>query len=184
MGIVPGTIGLVQATEAIKLILGVGESLVGRLLLYDALRMAFRSVKVPRNPDCPICGTSPTITQLVDYEEFCQLRRKGAQPDQISVEQLRREMEQGAGLTLIDVRNADEHAMGHIGGSLLLPLGELEEHLERLDALKQSPLVVYCQLGGRSLQACSVLKGVGFGQVRNLRGGFAEWQASGQEVAS
>jgi molybdopterin/thiamine biosynthesis adenylyltransferase/rhodanese-related sulfurtransferase len=179
LGVLPGIIGLVQATEALKLIVGEGELLLGRLLLFDALKMKFREFKLRRDPECPVCGENPTIFAPIDYEQFCgaviagdELDSDGAVPS-LSVLELKRKMDAGEPLTLVDVRESWEHDIAHIAGSRLIPLGELEEHLEELR--REGILVLQCHSGGRSEQATRLLREVGFANVFNLEGGIEAW---------
>ena len=184
-GILPGVIGTIQATEAIKLILGVGETLVGRLLVYDAMRMSFRELKVPKDPDCPVCGARPTIRALIDYEAFCggaaaaepEPETEAAAPDHfdpiISVEELKRRWDQGDRPFLLDVRETVEHQLVGLEGATLIPLGELIARQHELDPDRE--IVVYCHHGNRSGRATAYLRHNGFPHARNLRGGIEEW---------
>ncbi len=181
LGVLPGVIGLIQATEAVKLILGAGESLIGRLMLYDALSMRFREVRIRRDPDCPICGENPTIKELIDYDQFCGLPVKGEQPteiQEIEASELKAMMDRRDRFTLVDVREPDEFAICRIPGSILIPLGQLEARLGEVD--NSLPIVVHCQSGGRSAKACATLKSRGFHYVVNLRGGMNEWLKQGE----
>lgn len=166
LGVLPGIIGTLQATECLKLLLGIGEPLRGRLLLYDALRTAFREVRFRRDPKCALCGDEPTLTGLIDYDEFC-----GTAPaaDEVSADDLRTQL---ATLSLLDVRERWEWENGHLE-AVHLPLGDLPARIHELDA--QADWVVYCQSGKRSAQACSMLRQHGFGSVRSLRGGLQSW---------
>jgi adenylyltransferase/sulfurtransferase len=178
LGILPGMIGIVQATEVVKLILGVGETLVGRLMLYDALSMRIREMKVRRDPACPVCGENRTVTELIDYEQFCgipDLEEQQRLDDQfeIEVEDLHRRMEAGENIHLLDVRNPNEFAICRIEGSDLIPLPQLLEGVNRLDSARDT--VIYCHTGLRSAQAVNFLRGIGFTKVKNLRGGVDAW---------
>ena len=177
LGILPGVVGLIQATEAVKLVLGVGEPLIGRLLLYDALSMRFTELKIKRDPKCPVCGDHPSVTALIDYEEFCGLPPKGAQYDTgkgvISAGELQSLLSGGSIPVLIDVREPHEAEINRIRGSILVPLGHLPARIQEFDAHR--PTVVYCLSGGRSQQACELLKAAGFQDVRNLTGGMRAW---------
>jgi adenylyltransferase/sulfurtransferase len=179
LGILPGLIGCIQATEAVKLILGNGEPLVGRLLLYDALRMSFREFKVRRNPKCPVCGDHPTITRLIDYEQFCGLRGQESAPAaadgmaEITVEELKRRLDQGEDLFVLDVRNPEEFQICRIPGSILLPLPQLGARFQELS--KDREMVVHCKSGMRSAKAIQFLKQQGFRQLKNLKGGILAW---------
>jgi len=175
LGVLPGIIGSIQALETIKWIIGAGDSLVGRLLLFDALKLRFRELKLRKDPDCPICGTNPTIHELIDYEAFCGI---GAEPDysglEISVEEFRKERgAKGDDLVLIDVREPHEWEIVHIDGARLIPLGQLPDRLGELDG--HAEIVTHCHKGGRSMKALEILRGAGFGKVRNLAGGIDAW---------
>ncbi|MGE3803285.1 MAG: molybdopterin-synthase adenylyltransferase MoeB [Gemmataceae bacterium] len=179
LGILPGLVGCIQATEAVKLILGSGSPLIGRLLLYDALQMTFQQFKVKRNPKCPICGDQPTIKQLIDYEQFCGLR--GQEPPappasaagDATVEELKQRIDQQDGVFILDVRNPEEFQICRIPGSTLIPLPELPNRLKELDAARE--LIVHCKSGMRSQKAVNILREAGFGKARNLKGGILEW---------
>lgn len=181
LGVLPGVIGLLQATETIKLILGLGGSLAGRLLLYDALEMQFRTVNLRRDPLCPVCGDYPTVTTLIDYEAFCIPHGSRAIHEEISASELQQRLRRGERLLLVDVRNPDEHTGGHIRGSRPIPLPEFPERLHELEPHRHEEFVVYCQKGGRSAKACALLKQAGFENVKNLRGGYSEWVNQGDE---
>ena len=175
LGVLPGLIGVIQATEAIKLVLGKGEPLVGRLLVVDALSMRFRELKLQRNPECPACGERRTITRLVDYEAFCGVRgAEAAGPDvpEISVEELKRRREAGEDLVLVDVREPHEVQICSLGGRLI-PLGDLPRRVHELDASRD--IVVHCRSGPRSARAVAFLRQAGFRKVRNLAGGIVAW---------
>ena len=174
LGVLPGIIGTIQATEALKLILKTGESLVGRLLILDALRMRFREVRLRRDPECPACGDNPTIRELQDYEQFCGLgpvAPHGADFD-ITPEELRAALRSGQPPVLLDVREPMEYQINRLPGSVLVPLGDLPESLGELDGTRE--LVVYCHHGIRSVQAVELLRGAGF-RARNLVGGITAW---------
>jgi molybdopterin/thiamine biosynthesis adenylyltransferase/rhodanese-related sulfurtransferase/molybdopterin converting factor small subunit len=175
LGVLPGIIGSIQALETIKWIIGAGESLVGRLLLFDALKLRFRELQLRKDPACPICGEQPTIHELIDYEAFCGI---GAEPayagPEISAEELRREMDQkGSDLMLIDVREPHEWDIAHIEEARLIPLGQLPERLGELDG--HAEIVTHCHHGLRSMKALALLKGAGFSRVRSLAGGIDAW---------
>jgi sulfur-carrier protein adenylyltransferase/sulfurtransferase len=175
LGVLPGIIGSIQALETIKLIIGAGDSLIGRLVLFDALKLRFRELKLRKDPDCPICGTKPTIHELIDYEAFCGI---GAEPDysglEITVEEFRKEREaKGDDLVLIDVREPHEWEIAHIAGARLIPLGQLPDRLGELDG--HAEIVTQCHKGSRSMKALEILRGAGFGKVRNLAGGIDAW---------
>lgn len=178
LGILPGLIGVVQATETVKLLLGKGRPLVGRLLLYDALEMSFREMKVRKNPKCPICGPSPSITKLIDYQQFCgvptQSSAAPASLDTITPLELKALHEQGRPPFLLDVRNPEEIAICRIEGSTVIPLPELPNRLGELD--RSAPMVVHCKSGARSAKAINLLKEAGFsGKLENLTGGILAW---------
>ena len=174
LGVLPGIIGSIQAMETIKLILGVGEPLIGRLVLFDALKLQFRELRLEKDPDCPVCGRHPTITALIDYEAFCGI---GAEPSyegaEISAEQLKDEWHRNPELLVIDVRDPHEHAIAHIDGARLIPLSELPDRLGELDGHRE--IVTHCHHGARSLKALEILKAAGFPKVRSLRGGIDAW---------
>jgi sulfur-carrier protein adenylyltransferase/sulfurtransferase len=175
LGVLPGIIGSIQALETIKWIIGAGDSLVGRLVLFDALKLRFRELQLRKDPTCPICGDNPSIHELIDYEAFCGI---GAEPSylgpEISAEELRRELdEKGSGLVLIDVREPHEWEIAHIEGAQLIPLGQLPERLGELDG--HAEIVTHCHHGARSMKALGILKGAGFNKVRSLAGGIDAW---------
>jgi adenylyltransferase/sulfurtransferase len=176
LGVLPGLVALIQATETLKLLAGIGESLAGRLLQIDALGMEFREFRVQRDPKCPACGEQPTLTELIDYEEFCGMR---AQPGpglrETSVADLKAALASGEDLLLLDVREPPEHARARIEGARLLPLGQLEARLGELDAWRARRVVVHCHHGGRSAAACAFLREHGFQRVENLAGGIDAW---------
>ncbi len=187
LGVLPGLVGTLQATEVIKLTLGIGEPLVGRLLLVDALSTRFRELKLRKNPDCPVCGTHPTVTELIDYNQFCgvagaqesvteQAAKGGALPqqngvDQISVQELKRRRDAGENPFVLDVREPWEYQLANIGGTLI-PQGELPARLGELP--RDRTIVTQCKAGSRSQNAAELLKAQGF-QVENLAGGITGW---------
>ena len=177
LGILPGLLGVVQATETIKLILGSGEPLIGRLLLVDAFSMRFRELKLRKNPECVICGPRPTVTKLVDYEAFCGIapEAESAAPGvpEIGVEELHAMLERGDDLVLIDVREPHEVAICAFRDSVRIPLGSLPENLNRLSTADE--IVVHCKSGARSAKAVQLLRQAGFRKVRNLSGGITRW---------
>ena len=183
LGILPGTIGLIQATEAVKLILGIGEPLVGRLLLFDALGMRFRELKLRKNPECPICGDHRTITKLIDYHQFCGVPQQSTQetPQQeakvteseIEVTEVKEKLDRGDNFVLIDVREPHEYQICNIPAAKLIPLGEIGKRLDELDP--EADIVIHCKSGMRSARACGILKAAGFKQVRNMKGGILAW---------
>jgi sulfur-carrier protein adenylyltransferase/sulfurtransferase len=176
LGILPGLVGLIQATETIKLILGSGEPLIGRLLLVDALAMRFRELKLRKNPDCPVCGMHPTVTGLIDYEQFCGIRgEEKAAPitmTDISVEELKQRIDRGDDLFVLDVREPHEYQICNLGG-YLIPLNDLPKRVGELDSSRE--IVVHCKMGGRSAKAADFLRQSGFSKVHNLAGGINAW---------
>lgn len=182
LGILPGLVGLIQATETVKLILGKGEPLVGRLLLYDALAMRFRELKLRKDPDCPICGPRRTIQKLMDYHQFCGVPRQQPAPDapgagasetDITAPELKAKMDRGETFVLVDVREPHEFQICRIPNSRLIPLAELQKRLNELDPADD--IVVHCKMGGRSAKAASFLRSAGFKNVKNLKGGILAW---------
>ena len=176
LGILPGLVGVIQATETIKLILGSGESLIGRLLMVDALGMRFRELKVRKNPECPVCGDHPTVTELIDYEQFCGVR--GAEKpataniEDMTPEELKQRLDAGDDLFVLDVREPNEYQICNLGGHLI-PLNDLPKRVSELDASRE--IVVHCKMGGRSAKAVDFLKQAGFTRVHNLAGGINAW---------
>ena len=177
LGVLPGVIGTIQATEAIKLILGQGEPLIGRLLLYDALAMRVRELKLRKDPNCPICGEHATITELIDYEQFCGV---APHPEEalsrdltIEPEELKAMLDRGDRIKLVDVRNPEEWEICRIEGAKLIPLPDLPSRVSELDSADE--LILYCKMGGRSAQAVEFLRGAGFRKVKNLSGGLLAW---------
>lgn len=170
-------IGVVQATETVKIILGIGDNLKGRLLLYDALGMRFRELKLRRDPDCPVCGDRPTVTKLIDYQEFCGVKPMSSQPapagDAIDAFELKQKLDRGDKFVLLDVREPYEYQIARIPGSLLIPLGELPKRLKELDP--EADIVAQCRSGSRSQRAVDLLKANGFKHVRNMTGGILDW---------
>ena len=180
LGILPGTIGLIQATETVKLILGIGDPLIGRLMLYDALGMKFRELKLRRDPACPVCGDAPTVTALIDYVQFCGMpHSEGPQPVQevtggeIDAKGLKAKIDRGDKFTLLDVREPHEYEIAKIPGSVLIPLGDVVKRAGELD--KDADIVVHCKMGGRSAKAIEALKPLGFKNLTNLKGGITAW---------
>ncbi|MGA2808887.1 MAG: molybdopterin-synthase adenylyltransferase MoeB [Terracidiphilus sp.] len=179
LGILPGLVGVIQATEVIKLILGKGESLVGRLLLVDALNMRFRELKLRKNPECPVCGVNPTVTELIDYQHFCGIvsdtpeskTLKNGIP-QISVKELKRRMDTGEDVYLIDVREPFEYQIAQIGGKLI-PQNDVPNRLAEID--RDREVIVHCKSGGRSQRIAEFLKQSGYARVANLAGGILAW---------
>jgi adenylyltransferase/sulfurtransferase len=182
LGVLPGIIGVIQATEAIKLILGIGEPLIGRFLIYDALKMRFRELRLRKDPDCPVCGTHPTVTKLIDYEQFCGIRPEpaAAQAPGAGVNQfettsvdLKKRLDAGDDVFILDVREPNEYQICRIPGSVLIPLGELPRRYAELPTDKD--IVAHCKMGGRSAKATEFLQSVGFKRVKNLKGGILDW---------
>jgi adenylyltransferase/sulfurtransferase len=181
LGILPGVVGMLQATEAIKLILGVGESLVGRFLLFDALKMRFRELKVRKDPDCPVCGEHPTVTQLIDYEQFCGIAPTATaaatssteDADEATVEELKTRLDRHESFLLLDVREPQEFEICRIPGSVLIPLGDLPSRLFELEG--RDDMIVHCKSGVRSGKAVKLLREAGYSKARNLKGGILAW---------
>ncbi len=176
LGILPGLIGCIQATEAVKLILGQGSPLVGRLLLYDALQMSFREFRVRRNPRCPVCGEQPTVKRLIDYEQFCGMRGPAgpaAAGAEMTVEELKQRLDRGEDVFILDVRNPEEFQICRIPGSTLLPLPSLPQRFGELD--REREMVVHCKSGMRSQKAIQFLREKGFRKLTNLEGGILAW---------
>ena len=181
MGVLPGVVGSIQATEALKIVLDAGESLVGRLLLFDALRMRFREMRLRRDPACPACGEHPTIHEPIDYERFCGV---GANPEnemsdegvpEITPTELRARLDRGDRVTIVDVREPWEWEIGNLGahGARLVPLNELPSRMDELNP--EDELVMQCRSGARSARAAEFLRGQGFERVHNLEGGILRW---------
>ena len=178
LGILPGLIGLVQATETVKLILGIGEPLVGRLMLYDALSMRFRELKLRRNVDCPVCGDHPTIKELIDYHQFCGVPKEPetgvpVASGDIDPTEVKRMLDRGDKFVLVDVREPHEFQICRIPGSTLIPLGELPKRVNELNSADE--IVAHCKSGMRSAKAVDFLKQAGFKKVRNMTGGILAW---------
>jgi adenylyltransferase/sulfurtransferase len=181
LGILPGLVGVIQATETIKLILGKGSTLVGRLLLVDALNMRFRELKLRKNPECPVCGAHPTVTQLIDYQQFCgiapatkeEIKVKNGVP-QITVNELKRRIDAGEDLFILDVREPFEYQIANIGGKLI-PQGEVPQRLAEID--RDREIIVHCKAGGRSQRIAEFLKQSGYPEVVNVAGGILAWSS-------
>ena len=178
LGVLPGVIGGIQATEALKILMGIGEPLVGRLVLYNALQMSFEELKLRRDPGCPLCGDSATITELVDYQTFCGLGRGAEEgpierPADVTPVELKQRLDSGEALHLIDVREPYEAKICQIDGAQLLPLGTLPKRLEELE--RDDTYVIHCRSGVRSAEAVDVLTQAGFSDVHSLRGGILAW---------
>ncbi len=179
LGILPGVIGLIQATETVKLILGIGDPLVGRLMLYDALGMKFRELKLRKNPECPVCGEHPTVTKLIDYVEFCGVPHQEGPPEPVATSgdieatEVKTKLGRGDKFLLIDVREPHEFQICRIPGSTLIPLGEVPKRLGEINP--ESEIVVHCKSGARSAKAVDFLKQQGYRKVRNMKGGILAW---------
>src|SRR5215813_11618843 len=179
LGVLPGLVGVIQATETVKLILGVGEPLIGRFLIYDALRMRFRELKLRKDPDCPVCGTHPTVKQLIDYEQFCGVTPAAPEPvtvnnaTEITSVELKQRLDRGDRPRIIDVREPNEYQINRIPGSELIPLGDVPKRYGDLNPDEE--IVVHCKMGGRSAKAADFLRSVGFKRVLNLKGGILDW---------
>ena len=179
LGILPGIVGTIQATETIKLIIGNGEPLIGRLLLFNALKMRFRELKLRKNPACPVCGLKPTVTKLIDYEQFCGITRGQEQPSalhdewEITAEELNELLKKNGRIKLIDVREPHEYEICHIEGATLIPTSEFVQRIGELDSA--DPMVLYCHKGTRSRNALELLKSAGFKKLKSLAGGVDAW---------
>jgi adenylyltransferase/sulfurtransferase len=182
LGILPGLVGVIQATEVIKLILGKGETLAGRLLLVDALNMRFRELKLRKNPECPICGPNRTITELIDYQQFCGIKPETTQEEhkvtngipQMTVKELKRRMDAGEDVYIVDVREPFEYQIANIGGKLI-PINDVPQRLGEID--REREVIVQCKSGGRSQKVAEFLKQAGYEKVANLAGGILAWSA-------
>ncbi len=181
LGILPGIVGVMQATEAIKIIIGKGEPLIGRLILFNAMEMRFREVKIQRDKDCPVCGEKPTIKDLIDYDLFCGIGRgEEATPEteqqleEVSVSELKKILDtRKEDVLVLDVREQEEYDIVHLSGSKLIPLGTLPSRVNELDTADE--IYVHCKMGGRSAKAAQILKGFGFKKVKNVKGGIDAW---------
>ncbi len=178
LGILPGVVGTIQATEAVKTILGAGETLIGRFLLFDALKMRFRELKVRKDADCPVCGDHPTVTELIDYEQFCGIApavavTEAPPADEATVEELKTRLDRRDPFLLLDVREPREFEICRIPGSVLIPLNELPSRLSELEG--RGEMIVHCRSGVRSGKAVRLLRESGFGGARNLTGGILAW---------
>src|SRR5271156_2102243 len=177
LGVLPGIVGTIQAAETLKLIIGKGEPLIGRLLLFDALAMKFRELKLRKNPDCPVCGTHPTVTKLIDYAEFCGVRGEEAPTTvtnvpEITARELKARLDKGDDIYVLDVREPHEYQICNINGHLI-PLGELPQRVHELDSSRE--IVAHCKSGKRSAQAVEFLQGAGFRKISSLKGGILAW---------
>jgi len=177
LGVLPGIIGAIQANETIKIILGAPDIMVNRLLLFDAWRMRFRELKLRKNPDCPVCGDNPTITGLIDYEQFCGITQPpetNSTMEEITATQLKQRLDQGDDIQIIDVREPHEYEIGQIPNSKLIPLGQVLNRMNEIDPDRET--VVHCKMGGRSAKAIDALQRSGFpGKLANLKGGITAW---------
>jgi adenylyltransferase/sulfurtransferase len=178
LGVLPGIIGCMQATEILKLALGRGSSLIGRLLLFNALDMKFRELKLRRDPDCPICGERPTITELIDYEQFCGISDEpatpAAHPDEVTVQELKRALDDPrSGIKVVDVREPDEFDIARIQGAELIPLGALPQRFTDLDPNQM--IYLHCKVGVRSMKALKFLREQGFKHLKSVKGGITAW---------
>jgi sulfur-carrier protein adenylyltransferase/sulfurtransferase len=179
LGVLPGIIGVMQAIEAIKLILGIGDSLIGRLVSFDALKLSFKEFKIRRDPNCPICGDNPTIRELIDYDQFCGIPQADAEAAKelavptITATELKQKIDRHDKFVLVDVREPFEYDISRIPGSKLIPLGELPARLSELDSADD--IVLQCKSGGRSAKALRILQEAGFRKLRNLEGGITAW---------
>src|SRR5712691_209040 len=175
LGVLPGIIGTIQATEAVKLILGVGTPLIGRLLLFDALRMQFRELKLRKNRQCPICGEHRTIHELIDYEQFCGVGHEAevTTSADLTAAELKAKLDSGEDILILDVREPQEYRINQIHGSILIPLGDLPQRVREIDSARE--IVVHCKTGARSAKAVEFLRGAGFRRVRNLKRGIVGW---------
>ncbi|MCH8131637.1 MAG: molybdopterin-synthase adenylyltransferase MoeB [Myxococcales bacterium] len=176
LGVLPGLVATIQATETIKLLTGIGDPLYGRLLRYDALRMKFDEFKLKKDSQCPVCGSQPTVTELIDYVGFCGVPAiEGLEVPEVAAAEVRDALDRGDEFLLLDVREPDEVATARIEGSRGLPLGELEARMDELASWRQRRIVVHCHTGARSARACQALRAAGFRNVANLAGGIEAW---------
>ena len=180
LGILPGIIGTIQATETIKLLLGGGEPLIGRLLLFNAMKMRFRELKLRKSPDCPICGPNPTVTKLIDYEQFCGITRGHAEPPkedpaswEITPEELKALLDAKKPVKVIDVREPHEYDICNLPGAKLIPLSQFTARIGEMDSADE--LVLHCHKGVRSMQALEMLRSAGFRKIKSLKGGIEAW---------
>lgn len=180
IGILPGIVGLLQANEGVKLILGKGTALIGRLLLFNALDMKFRELKLKKDPTCPVCGENPTVTELIDYNEFCGVPTASEEtvsdelaPDEITPAQVKARMDGGDDFVLVDVREQHEWDICNIDGAKLIPLSEFEDRIDELDS--DADIVVHCKMGGRSAKVQDILYANGYSNVKNMVGGITRW---------
>ena len=177
LGVLPGIVGCIQATEILKLAIGKGTSLVGRLVLFNALDMKFRELKLRRDPACPVCGDHPTIKELIDYEMFCGIQpepENNGNPDEVTVQEMKKALDNpNLGIKVIDVREPDEYEIAHVTGVPLLPLSQIEQRFTELDPNAQ--YYIHCKSGVRSMKALQFLRGQGFKYLKNVKGGILAW---------
>ena len=178
LGILPGVVGTIQATEVVKLLIGVGEPLINRFMIYDALRMSFRELKLRKDSECPVCGKNPTVTELIDYEQFCGITSASMSQEvttgpEITVETLKARIDQGDGVFILDVREPQEYQICQVPGSTLIPLADLPQRLVELEG--HDDMVVHCKSGVRSAKAVKLLHEAGFSKAKNLQGGILAW---------
>jgi sulfur-carrier protein adenylyltransferase/sulfurtransferase len=177
LGVLPGIVGCIQATEILKLAIGKGTSLVGRLVLFNALDMKFRELKLRRDPQCPVCGEHPTIKELIDYEQFCGIvpqPENVSNPDEVTVQDMKKALDNpNLGIKVIDVREPDEYEIAHVDGVPLFPLSVLQQRFTELDPNQQ--YYIHCKMGGRSMKALEFLRGQGFKYLKNVKGGIDAW---------
>jgi adenylyltransferase/sulfurtransferase len=177
LGVLCASIGSIQTTEAIKLLTGIGDPLVGRLMIYDALEMTYRTVQVRKDPECPLCGKNPTITELIDYDAFCGVVSEEAQlaaaDSTITAEELADRVRREEKMYLVDVREPAEWEIVRLPGAVLIPKGELPSRLSELP--QNTPVVLYCKTGVRSAESLALLKGAGFGDAVHVQGGITAW---------
>jgi adenylyltransferase/sulfurtransferase len=177
LGVLCASVGSIQVTEAIKLLTGIGDPLVGRLMIYDALEMTYRAVKVRKDPECPLCGKNPTITELIDYEAFCGAvsdeAQQAAADSTITATELKEMQDRGEDFLLVDVREPAEWEIVRIPGAVLIPKGDLPGKLSELP--QDKPIVAYCKTGVRSAEALALLKNAGFADAKHVQGGVTAW---------
>ncbi len=177
LGVLPGIIAMIQATETVKLVTGIGEPLIGRIVHYDALDMRFSEYRLQKDPSCPVCGEKPTLTELIDYQGFCGVSPQTEETPlkEVSAADVKAKLDAGEAFLLLDVREPAEFETARIEGSTLIPLGEVESRVAELAEWKDRPIVAHCHHGGRSAQACQLLEAAGFTDVANLVGGIDAW---------
>ena len=181
LGVLPGMIAMIQATETVKLLTGIGEPLIGRLLQYDALNMEFTEFHLKKDPHCPVCGEQPSVTELIDYDGFCgvpTMEEGSIDVREITAADTWARRECGEEFLLLDVREPQEHQMARIEDSVLIPLGQIESRLDEIAGWKRRPIVVHCHHGPRSARACQMLAASGFEQVENMAGGIEAWSVT------